>query len=29
MFDDAEYVEIYIKLNEIIRQNEILNLVKG
>lgn len=28
MFDDAEYVEVYAKLNEMV-QTEILNLVKG
>ena len=28
MFDDAEYVEVYSKLNEMV-QTEILNLVKG
>lgn len=28
MFDDPEYMEIYIKLNEIV-QNELLNLVKA
>lgn len=28
MFDDAEYIEVYSKLNEMV-QTEILNLVKG
>lgn len=28
MFDDAEYMETYVKLNEIV-QNELLNLVKA
>ena len=28
MFDDAEYMETYVKLNEMV-QNELLNLVKA